>query len=171
MAEVVDVEVTGLQELIVRLQGGADGGLMKRVFDAVSWETRQLEAQVKQNIVNLFQTPDKMLDSISSSVEAGTEDVTGTVTASGLPYLKIQEYGGTVQTPEILPVNATVLAFMSAHKLQFGGLGNPQSTDMIFTKKAKAHPTTLPERSFMRRSLADKKADIIKSIQLAARIP
>lgn len=171
MADVASVEVSGLQELIVRLQGEADGGMMRRVSDAVSWETKQLEAQVKQNIQNLFQTPDRMLASISSEVEVGRGEVTGSVTASGLPYLKIQEFGGTVQTPEIVPVNAKVLAFMSSHKLQFGGLGNPQSTDMIFTKKTRAHPTDIPERSFMRRSLAERKADIITSIQLAARIP
>lgn len=171
MADVMGMEVVGLQELIVRLQGQADGGMMRRVKDAVSWETKQLEAQVRQNIQNLFKNPDRMLESVSSSVETSTDEVSGTVTAAGLPYLKIQEYGGTVQTPEIVPVTATVLAFMSAHKLQFGGLGNPQSTSMIFSKKTAAHSTTLPERSFMRRSLAERKADILTSIQLAARIP
>lgn len=171
MADVVDVEVKGLQELIVRLQGEADGGMQRRVNAAVAWETRQLEVQVKEIIRTIFQTPEKMSSSVSSDVVEGTGTVTGTVTASGLPYLRIQEYGGVVQTPEILPVTASVLAFISARKLQFGGLGNPQTADMVFSKKARAHPTTLPERSFMRRGLAERKADIIKSIQKAADIP
>lgn len=169
MADVFDIQIVGLQELIIKLTGETDGAMQGRIREAITWETQQLEAQVKQNISNLFQNPDRMLASISSNVDSNETQITGTVTASGLPYLKIQEYGGTVQTPEIVPVNATILAFMAPAKLGFGS--GPKTADMVFTKKTAAHATTLPERSFMRRSLAQKKEDIISSIQMAARLP
>lgn len=57
-------------------------------------------------------------------------------------YARIQEYGGRIAVPEIVPKNAKSLAFV------YGGR-------MVFAKRAAAHVVVLPERSYMRASLAE----------------
>jgi hypothetical protein len=57
-------------------------------------------------------------------------------------YARIQEYGGRVNIPALEPVRAKALAFA------YGGR-------MVFAKSAAAHVAHIPERSYMRSSLAE----------------
>ncbi|HEX4079584.1 MAG TPA: hypothetical protein VHX61_12015 [Rhizomicrobium sp.] len=59
-----------------------------------------------------------------------------------VPYARIQEYGGRVNIPALTPVHAKALAFA------YGGR-------MVFAKSAAAHVVDIPERSYMRSSLAE----------------
>ena len=59
-----------------------------------------------------------------------------------LPYARIQEYGGRIEVPAIVPKTAGALAF------GYGGR-------MVFAKRARAHAVQIPERSYMRTSLAE----------------
>jgi len=59
-----------------------------------------------------------------------------------LSYARIQEYGGRIEIPAIVPKTAGALAFA------YGGR-------MVFAKRARAHGVQLPERSYMRTSLAE----------------
>jgi hypothetical protein len=59
-----------------------------------------------------------------------------------LAYARIQEYGGRIAIPEIVPGNAKALAFL------YGGR-------LVFARRTRAHAVTIPERSYMRSSLDD----------------
>jgi len=59
-----------------------------------------------------------------------------------LPYAHVQEYGGRIAVPEIVPKNAKALAF-------------PYGGRLVFARRVRAHVVTIPERSYMRSSLED----------------
>jgi phage gpG-like protein len=60
----------------------------------------------------------------------------------GVPYARIQEYGGRIALPAIAAADAKALAFVYEGRL-------------VFAKRAAAHVATIPERSFLRASLAE----------------
>lgn len=81
------------------------------------------------------------------------EAISGTVSVDrSVPYARIQEYGGTVQIPEIVPKRAKALHWMS------GGSN-------VFAMRVRAHPVTIPARSFMRVSLEEQKLSIIEGLK------
>jgi phage gpG-like protein len=59
-----------------------------------------------------------------------------------VPYAGIQEYGGRIALPAIATVNGKALAFAYEGRL-------------VFAKRASAHVVTIPERSYLRASLAE----------------
>jgi hypothetical protein len=92
----------------------------------------------------------------SPRAEQTSADIKGTVSVDrSVPYARIQEYGGTVQIPEIVPKRAQALHWSS------GGAD-------VFAKRARAHPVTIPARSFMRSSLEEQKQMIIEGLTAAA---
>ena len=164
MAVDAQVTVVGLNELIVRLTN-AEKGMGDRVSAAVTYETNVLEQQVKENMSRLFSNPRRMQESVKGEVAYSGGTVTGTVTASGLPYLRIQEYGGKTRPHSIFPRSGKALAFLWPGRLPFKGSA---TTPLAIFAKVKHPGSDIPERSFMRASLAQRKAAIINSIKLAA---
>ena len=83
------------------------------------------------------------------------EGVYGRVFSSGdVKYAKIQEYGGTTPAHDILPNKADVLAFVIGDRKVFA--------------KVVHHPgSKIPERSYLRSSLADMAEEITKGLKLA----
>jgi len=75
--------------------------------------------------------------------------------SSDVKYAAIHEFGGTINVPEIVPVKAKALHFLA------GGAD-------VFATRARAHTVTMPERSFMRSSLADMRQAIIDGLREAA---
>lgn len=73
--------------------------------------------------------------------EAGT--VIRGIVGTNLVYMKAHEYGALIQVPEIRPRNARALHFM------VNGVS-------VFAMRARAHTVRLPERSFLRTSLAER---------------
>jgi phage gpG-like protein len=57
--------------------------------------------------------------------------------SSALPYSAIQQYGGTVNIPEIRPVRASVLRFVTA------------AGDVVFARRVKAHTAVIPPRPYL----------------------
>jgi hypothetical protein len=117
----------------------------------------------RENIARMFNNPARMQDSLSTRVEGSSQTLTGTVTASGLPYLAIHEYGGVIQTPEIFPVNALALHWISPAALGFSG--GAKSQEGVFAMHARAHPTRIPERSYLRAALAQRRRAIEAAFQ------
>jgi phage gpG-like protein len=76
----------------------------------------------------------------------------GVSTDAALKYAHIQEYGGRIEIPEIVPVNARALAF------EYGG-------KVVFAMKTVAHVVEIPEHSFMRSSLAEIAPAILDDIR------
>jgi hypothetical protein len=152
-----EVQIAGLSELVDRF-GRLPNVVQQDLVTTMREVTAMVEEQAKDNIARMFNNPGKMQGAVSSKVEAGPP-VTGTVSASGLPYLAIHEYGGVIQTPEIFPVNAKALHWLAPAMLGFSG--GPKGQEGVFAMHTAAHATHIPERSYMRAALAQRRAEII----------
>lgn len=93
--------------------------------------------------------------SIFADVITNSDSVSAAVGSSGVPYAAIQEYGGKTAAHEIVPDKARALAFVG------GG-------EMRFARRVEHPGSILPERSYLRSSLAEFGPEI--SEQLAAAI-
>lgn len=82
----------------------------------------------------------RLRDSIAVETADGAAKV-----FSDAPYARIQEYGGRIEIPEIVPVAAKVLAFMYDGKL-------------VFARHVAAHAVEIPPRPYMAPAL-DEFAD------------
>jgi phage gpG-like protein len=90
-------------------------------------------------------------DSIVSEVTIDGAGVTASVGSVGVKYAAIQEYGGKTSAHEILPAKANALAFMVGGALHFA--------------RRVEHPGSLmPERSYLRSSLAEMMAEIVAAL-------
>lgn len=110
-----------------------------RVGSVVAVNAAKLEDVVRRNLSGgvLQARTGRLRDSIQ--VES---DGAGFRVFSDAPYARVQEYGGKIDIPETVPVNAKALAFEYAGKL-------------VFATHARAHEVVIPERSFMRSALAE----------------
>src|SRR5574337_208104 len=73
----------------------------------------------------------------------------------GVKYAAIQEFGGQTAAHEILPIKARALAFMAGRGLRFA--------------RKVAHPgSIIPERSYLRSSLAEMSGEIAAALSDAA---
>jgi phage gpG-like protein len=80
--------------------------------------------------------------SISADVAASSQGATATLSSSGVAYAAIQEYGGKTPAHEIVPTKAQALAFLAGGETRFA--------------RRVQHPgSNIPERSFLRSSLAE----------------
>ena len=77
------------------------------------------------------------------------------MSSGDVKYAGIHEFGGTIDIPEIT-AKGKALAFMRGGQQEF-------------YKKVAAHTITMPERSFMRSSLADMKDQIVREMTEAVR--
>lgn len=95
--------------------------------------------------------------SINQEVLQTSSGVTARVFSSGdVKYAAIHEYGGTIPAHEILPNKAQALRF------EVGG-------NVIFARRVWMPDVKMPERSFLRSSLAEMKADIVEGLTEAVR--
>lgn len=91
--------------------------------------------------------------SIVSEASVEANSVVGSVGSIGeVKYAAIQEYGGKTAAHEILPAKANVLAFMAGGALRFA-------------RRVKHPGSTIPERSYLRSSLAEMTAEIIAVLE------
>ncbi len=94
-------------------------------------------------------------DSIVAEVSADGEEVVATVASVGdVKYAAIQEYGGKTGAHEILPSKAAALAFIE------GGA-------MRFARRVEHPGSLIPERSYLRSSLAEASDEIIAALAAA----
>jgi HK97 gp10 family phage protein len=155
---VLTVKLVGDRQLVAKMTA-----MPSKVHDAllrkVTTLALQLEATVKQKLSGavLNVKTGALRRSIFETVEDGTTSVTGKVASSGdVKYAAIHEFGGTINVPEIVPVKAKALLFVA-------GGGD------VFAKRTRAHTVTMPERSFMRSSLADMSQQIADGMRQAVR--
>jgi phage gpG-like protein len=80
--------------------------------------------------------------SLVATIDDASANVTVRIAASGIKYAAIQEYGGTTPPHQIVPDKARALAF---------AIGGKQ----VFAARVNLPAVTLPERSYMRSSLAE----------------
>src|ERR1700731_4193611 len=150
-----DVQAPGLAELIARF-GRQRASQHQRMVQVMHDATALVASQARANIALLFKTPDRMQDTLDATVVDGTWTVIGTVTAAGLPYLRIHEYGGVIQTPEIFPQAAQALHWLSPVAVGFSGA---TTQGEVFAMHTAAHQTRIPERSYLRAALDQRRAE------------
>lgn len=94
--------------------------------------------------------------SLRAAVAEDSAGLAGRVWSEGsLPYARIQEFGGRIMVPELAAQNAKALAFVYGGKL-------------VFARRVRAHAVELPERSYMRSSLADFSPAFVDDIRKVA---
>jgi hypothetical protein len=90
---------------------------------------------------------------VETGLVVGAGTVTDSVVSDGsVAYARIQEYGGRVNLPEIVPKSAKALAF------EYGGR-------LVFARHAAAHVIEIPERSYLRASLDEQLDSLIHDIR------
>lgn len=89
--------------------------------------------------------------SITYAIRETDDAITGIV-GTNLEYMAIHEYGGTINVPEIRPRNAKALHFYVGGK-------------EVFAMRARAHTVTMPERSFLRSALRDRREAFLAAVR------
>lgn len=128
----------------------------QRLRSVIGTQTIALRESVRSKISSIFKPGTGRLSrSIGNEIAETPADVTGTVYSRGVPYARIQEYGGQTRPHVILPRNASVLAFMG------------RDGKMVFAKRVNHPGSNIPARPFMRSTLAERRLEIIGAIRSA----
>lgn len=152
----ISVEVQNAEQ-VTEFVGQIPERVRARLRDVVGTQTIGLRDAVKSKIGSLFKSGrGPLYQSIRAQTEEQTNvSISGTVGSEGLPYARIQEYGGTTPPHVILPKNAKVLAFPG------------KDGKMVFTRKVNHPGSNIPSRSYLRSSLAERRLEIIGAIRTA----
>jgi phage gpG-like protein len=109
-----------------------------------------LEAKIQQKLSGgvLNMRSGALASSIIATVDESSVDISVRIGTSGdVKYAAIQEFGGTIPPHEIVPDKAKALAFV---------LGGKQ----VFAARVSLPAVTMPERSYLRSSLAEMATEI-----------
>lgn len=108
----------------------------------------KLKSKVQQNLTNLVLRirSGKLVRSIFQQVENDTNSVSGRVYSSGVPYARIQEYGGQTKAHIIEAVNGKALMFNIGGKTIFATrVNHPGSTIKASRYMGQAFDAMKPE--------------------------
>jgi phage gpG-like protein len=149
----LNIQITGDREVIARLQNMPDA-VRKALLKKVTTLAFRLESKIKRDKLSgqvLGVRSGKLRAGIFSKATQSGDRTEGMAASAGdVKYAGVHEFGGTINIPEIT-AKGKALAFMQGGK-------------MAFYKKVAAHTITMPERSFMRSSLADMRDQIIREM-------
>lgn len=127
-------------------------GVRAAVADGAARLTAMVQAKLSGEVLNVRS------GTLRGSIGVETVEDGQGITArlfSDTAYARIQEYGGRIVVPALVPVNAKALAFA------YGGR-------MVFAARTAAHAVDIPERSYMRASLAEFEPAFIDAIRKLA---
>jgi phage gpG-like protein len=113
-----------------------------------------LEAKVQQKLAGEVLNPRSgaLARSIVSTIEETAAGVAVTIASNGdVKYAAIHEFGGVIPPHEIVPVKARALAF---------AVGGKQ----VFARRVNLPAVTMPERSYLRSSLAEMADEITDAL-------
>lgn len=131
--------------------------LMRALLVVITRQTIKLEALVKKKLSGqvLNVVSGRLRRSIFHRVDTTPTSVVGSVLQSGdVKYGRIHEYGGQTSPHEIRPKNARVLAFS-------------RNAQTVFAARVNHPGSKMPERSYMRSSLAEMRASIVADLRAA----
>jgi len=144
--------------LALALRDGASAAFANmpdRVRDALSEKANalaaELEARIQQKLAGtvLNARTGALAGSIIATIDVSAANVSVSIATSGdVKYAAIHEFGGTIPPHEIVPDKAKALAF---------AIGGKQ----VFAARVNLPSVAMPERSYMRSSLAEM-ADAIR---------
>jgi len=110
----------------------------------------ELEVKIQQKLAGDALNPrtGALARSIVATIAAGAGNVSVSIATSGdVKYAAIHEFGGTIPPHEIVPDKARVLAF---------AVGGKQ----VFAARVNLPAVTMPQRSYLRSSLAEMADEI-----------
>jgi len=116
-----------------------------------------LEAKIQQKLSGgvLNTRSGALASSIIATVDESSADISVRIGTSGdVKYAAIQEFGGTIPPHEIVPDKAKALAF---------AIGGKQ----VFAARVNLPAVTIPERSYLRSSLAEMAEEIKEEFDAA----
>lgn len=124
--------------------------LQSALSDKANALAAALEAKAQQKLAGevLNARSGALARSIVSTIEATTAGIAVTLATNGeVKYAAIQEFGGLIRPHQIVPDKAKALAFAVAGK-------------QIFAARVNLPAIAMPERSYLRSSLADMTDEI-----------
>ena len=130
------------------------GRLQRALADKANALAAALEAKVQQKLAGEVLDPRSgaLARSIVSTIEETTTGVSVTIASSGdVKYAAIHEFGGTIAPHEIVPDKARALAF---------AIGGKE----VFARRVNLPAIVMPERSYLRSSLADMADEIAEGL-------
>jgi phage gpG-like protein len=116
-----------------------------------------LEAKIQQKLSGgvLNTRSGALASSIIATIDESSADVSVRIGTSGdVKYAAIQEFGGTIPPREIVPDKAKALAFVVGGK-------------RVFAARVNLPAVTMPERSYLRSSLAEMAEEIAEGLSEA----
>lgn len=150
----ITATTTGTQEVQLRLP---------RISDAVRRALRPEVVSLTQLLTNLIREKlsgqvlnrrsGRLYNSVRGELVESPTRIGGEVATRGVPYGPIHEFGGIIKHPG-----------SSKYQSWIGGDGN-----RVHTHFTRPHDIPIPERSYMRSSLAERTAEIIERLTRAAK--
>ena len=137
-----------LEAELVDTCSAALAAMPERIRDALLAKSNTLAAALQERIRQklageVLQTRSGALAaSIVASVSASPQGVAVHIASTDVKYAAIHEFGGTIPPRQIVPDKAKALAFV---------IGGKQ----VFAARVQIPAVTMPERSYMRSSLAE----------------
>ncbi len=150
----IGLAVTGIAEVQAALSS-LPAAVNTRLRGYMTGAANTLRAMVQQNIASTFHSSGPLAQGVRSEIVEDSGGITARIAIENVPYARIQEQGGTVQIPELTPVNAKVLAFSSAARGTVSAIASRGAGGTIFAMHAKAHPVTIPAHPYARNALAN----------------
>jgi len=153
---VIEFTISGDGQVLAGLVR-AEGDAISRVHDSIARQTLELVRHVKENKLTgqvLKVRTGTLRRSVAHTISSSSSSVTGTV-STPLVYAPIHEFGGTIP--------ARIIAAKRAQALKFSVGGKT-----LFRRAVSIPAVKMPERSFLRSALEDRKAAIEADLQRAA---
>ncbi len=147
--------------LTLTLRDGASAALAdmpERVRDALSAKANalaaELEAKVQQKLAG--SVLNTRTGALAGSIVASIEELSATIsvriaTSGDIKYAAIHEFGGMIPPHQIVPDKAKALAFLVGGK-------------QVFAARVNLPAVTMPERSYLRASLAEMAGQIAEEL-------
>lgn len=151
----IRVETRGVEQVLAKADG-LGPRLATALRETVTAETFALQRHVVQGKLSgqvLRARSGTLRRSITARVEEQDGRVAGIV-GTNLVYGRIHEFGGVVHVPPLVPVRAKALHWVSP-------------AGDVFAKRTKAHDVRIPERSYLRSALEDRRPSILAAIRAA----
>lgn len=155
----INVTLTGDRELILKLQK-MPVSVAAVLVTSIKMLSLKLQAKIQRDKLS-GQVLKVVTGALRRSIHATPVVKTGSVVRGGVAssgdvkYAGIHEFGGRTKAHIIEPRKAKALAFMG------------KSGDMVFAKKVNHPGSVMPERSFMRSSLAEMAVEIVTEMKRA----
>lgn len=154
MASALTVRVAGIEAAVQRVTG-LSARLHAALLTTVTRETLLLQAHVVENKLS-GQVLRVRTGTLRRSITQVVTDAGGTITGrvgTNLRYGLAHEFGATIQHPGSVPRKAKALHWVSASGVS------------VFAMRTRPHTIRLPERSFLRSALADRRASFVAAVR------